>query len=239
MYIGKMGNQPAKINIASINRSADNKYEAIYGKSKENKKTDEVSISPAGKKQSMLKQLMDQKQRIMEQKQSMLDSDQANGSESMNDKLKEFEQQLKAIDDQIAQLQADESDKSESDSKDDTGKIYKKPKTKEDAQAEQMSAITKLSSGVSQAEIISSAKDMIDGKINVLKSEIKQGYGNTDQKIEAASRLQSRSDQLVAKATEKIGEVNETAAVLSNSAAENTETEMEPETKKDTDIQSE
>ncbi|MFW6680530.1 hypothetical protein ACOAOT_23180 [Lacrimispora sp. AGF001] len=239
MYIGKMGNQPAKINIASINRSADNKYEAIYGKSKENKKTDEVSISPAGKKQSMLKQLMDQKQRIMEQKQSMLDSDQANGSESMNDKLKEFEQQLKAIDDQIAQLQADESDKSESDSKDDTGKIYKKPKTKEDAQAEQMSAITKLSSGVSQAEIISSAKDMIDGKINVLKSEIKQGYGNTDQKIEAASRLQSRSDQLVAKASEKIGEVNETAAVLSNSAAENTETEMEPETEKDTDIQSE
>lgn len=239
MYIGKMGNQPAKINIASINRSADNKYEAIYGKSKENKKTDEVSISPAGKKQSMLKQLMDQKQRIMEQKQSMLDSDQANGSESMNDKLKEFEQQLKAIDDQIAQLQADESDKSESDSKDDTGKIYKKPKTKEDAQAEQMSAITKLSSGVSQAEIISSAKDMIDGKINVLKSEIKQGYGNTDQKIEAASRLQSRSDQLVAKASEKIGEVNESAAALSNNAAESTETEMEPETEKNTDIQSE
>ena len=239
MYIGKMGNQPAKINIASINRSADNKYEAIYGKSKENKKTDEVSISPAGKKQSMLKQLMDQKQRIMEQKQSMLDSDQANGSESMNDKLKEFEQQLKAIDDQIAQLQADESDKSESDSKDDTGKIYKKPKTKEDAQAEQMSAITKLSSGVSQAEIISSAKDMIDGKINVLKSEIKQGYGNTDQKIEAASRLQSRSDQLVAKASEKIGEVNESTTALSNSAAESTETEMEPETEKDTDIQSE
>lgn len=239
MYIGKMGNQSTKINIASINRSANNKYEAIYGKSKENKKTDEVSISPAGKKQGMLKQLMDQKQRILEQKQSMLDSDQADGSDSMNDKLKEFEMQLKAIDDQIAQVQADESDNSDSYFNDETGKIYKKPKSKEDAQTEQMSAITKLSSGVSQAEIISSAKDMIDGKINVLKSEIKQGTGNTDQKIEAASRLQSRSDQLVAKTAEKIGEVNETAAVLSNSAVESTETEMEPETEKDTDIQSE
>ncbi len=239
MYIGKIGTQSTKINIASINRSANNKYEAIYGKSKENKKTDEVTISPAGKKQGMMKQLMDQKQRILEQKQSMLDSDPANDSDSMNDKLKEFEVQLKAIDDQIAQLQADESDKSEPYSIDETGKIYKKPKSKEDAQAEQMSAITELSSGVSQAEIISSAKDMMDGKINVLKSEIKQGYGNIDQKIEAASKLQSRSDQLVAKTSEKIGEVNETAAVLSNSAAESTETEMEPETEKDTDIQSE
>lgn len=241
MYIGKMETQLTKINIASINRSANNKHEAIYGKSKESKKTDEVSISPVGKKKSMLKQLMDQKQRILEQKQSMLNSDQANGSENMNDKLKEFEMQLKAIDDQIAQVQADESDKSDSYFIDETGKIYKKPKSKEDAQAGQMSAITKLSSGVSQAEIISSAKDMIDGKINVLKSEIKQGYGNTDQKIEAASRLQSRSDQLVAKTSEKIGEVNKTAAVLSNSAAESTETEteMEPETENDTGIQSE
>ena len=239
MYIGKMETQSTKINIASINRSANNKYEAIYGKSKESKKTDEVSISPVGKKKSMLKQLMDQKQRILEQKQSMLDSDQADGSDSMNDKLKEFEMQLKAIDDQIAQIQADESDNSDSYSIDETGKIYKKPKSKEDAQTEQMSAITKLSSGVSQAEIISSAKDMIDGKINVLKSEIKQGTGNTDQKIEAASTLQSRSDQLEANTAEKIGEVNETAAVLSNSAVESTETEMEPETEKDTDIQSE
>lgn len=239
MYIGKMETQSTKINIASINRSANNKYEAIYGKSKESEKTDEVSISPAGKKQGMLKQLMDQKQRILEQKQSMLNSDQANGSENMNDKLKEFEMQIKAIDDQISQIQADESDKSEPYFIDETGKIYKKPISKEDAQAEQMSAITKLSSGVSQAEIISSAKDMIDGKINVLKSEIKQGYGNTDQKIEAASRLQSRSDQLVAKTSEKIGEANKAAAVLSNSAVESTETEMEPETEKDTGIQSE
>lgn len=68
---------------------------------------------------------------------------------------------------------------------------------------------------------------------------IKQGYGNTDQKIEAASRLQSRSDQLVAKTSEKIGEVNKAADVLSNSAVESTETEMEPETEKDTGIQSE
>ncbi|NNJ30671.1 hypothetical protein [Lacrimispora defluvii] len=241
MYIGKMETQPAKINIASINRSAKNKYQAIYGKSKESKQTDDVSISPAGKKQGMLKQLMDQKQRILEQKQSMLDSDQANGSESMNDKLKEFEMQLKAIDDQIAQIQADESDKSEPYFIDETGKIYKKPKSKEDAQAEQMSAITKISSGVSQAEVISSAKAMIDGKINVLKSEIKQGYGNTDQKIEAASRLQSRSDQLAAKTSEKMGEINKTAAAMTNNATESTdtETETEPETEKVTGSQSE
>jgi hypothetical protein len=237
MYIGKMENQPAKINIASINRSANNKYEAIYGKSKESKQTDDVSISPAGKKQSMLKQLMDQKQMILERKQSMLDSDQANGTDSMNEKLKEYEKQLKAIDDQIAQLEADESDKSESDSNEKTGYIYEKPKSKEEAQSEQMNAITKLSSGVSQAEVISSAKDRIDGKINVLKSEIKHGNGNTEQKIADAAVLQSRSDQLTAQTSEKIGEINKTAAQQTNNAAEGTETESE--TEKDTDIQSE
>ncbi|WP_349674392.1 hypothetical protein [Lacrimispora sp.] len=237
MYIGKMENQSAKINIASINRSANNKYEAIYGKSKESKQTDDVSISPAGKKQSMLKQLMDQKQMILEQKQSMLDSDQANGTDSMNEKLKEFEKQLKAIDDQIAQLQADESDKSESDSDDKTGHIYKKPKSKEEAQSEQMNVITKLSSGVSQAEVISSAKDRIDGKINVLKSEIKHGYGNTEQKIADVSRLQSRSEQLTAQTSEKIGEINKTAVAQTNNAADGTETK--PETEKETGFQSE
>ena len=44
------------------------------------KKTDDVKISPAGKKQSMLKQLMNQKQFILEKKQAMLDSAQTNGS---------------------------------------------------------------------------------------------------------------------------------------------------------------
>jgi hypothetical protein len=237
MYIGKMENQPAKINIASINRSAHEKYQAIYGKSKEKEQTDDVRISPAGKKQSMLKQLMDQKQIILEQKQSMLDSDQANGSESMNEKLKEYEKQLEAIDEQIAQIQTDESDESESDSNEETGYIYNKPKSKEEAESEQLSEITKLSTGVSHAEVISSTKDSIDGKINVLKSEIKYGYGNTEQKIEDAAKLQSKSNQLAAQTSEKIGEINKAAVTLTKDAEDGTETEGEAE--KETDFQSE
>lgn len=235
MYIGKMETQTSKINIASINRSAHQKYQEIYGKSKERERTDDVRISPAGKKQSMLKQLMDQKQMIMEQKQSMLNSDLANGSDSMNEKLKEYEKQLKAIDDQIAQIQADESDESESDSNEKTGYIYKEPKSKEKAQSEQLSEITKLSSGMSQAKVISSTKDFIDGKINLLKSEIKYGYGNTEQKIEDAARLQSRSDQLAAQTSEKIGEINKAAATQAKDAESSPETGSEAE--KDADIQ--
>lgn len=237
MYIGKMETQSAKINITSINRSANKKYEAIYGKSKESKQTDNVSISPAGKKQSMLKLLMDQKQMILEQKQSMLDSDQANGTDNMYERLKEFEKQLKSIDDQIEQLQTDESDKSESESNEKTGYIYKKPKSKAEEQAEQVNAITMLTSGVSQAEVISSAKDKIDGQINVLKSEIKHGNGNTEQKIADVSKLQSKSDQLIGQTSDKIGEINKAADQQTNNASDGTETE--PETEKDTAIQSE
>nr|WP_288828938.1 hypothetical protein [uncultured Clostridium sp.] len=229
MYIGKMETQPAKINIASINRSAHQKYQALYGKSKEKEQTDDVKISPAGKKQSMLKQLMNQKQFIMERKQAMLDSDQANGADSMNEKLKEYEKQLKAIDEQIAQLQTEEPDDAKSDSNDQTGTIYKKTRSKEEAQSEQLNEITKLSSGVSQTEVISSAKDHIDGKIKVLKSEIESGYGNTIQKIEDVGRLQSQSDELAAQKSEKLGEVNKAASAQTEAAKRGTETDNEAE----------
>lgn len=235
MYIGKMETQPAKINIASINRSAHEKYQALYGKNKGKEQTDDVKISPAGKKQSMLKQLMNQKQFILERKQTMLDSDQGNGTDSMNEKLKEYEKQLKAIDEQIAQLQTDEPDDAKSDSNDQTGTIYKKPKSKEEAQSEQLNEITKLSSGVSQTEVISSAKDHIDGKIKVLKSEIESGYGNTKQKIEDVGRLQSQSDQLAAQKSEKLGEINMTASTKTETAESGTETDNEAE--KENDLQ--
>lgn len=237
MYIGKMESRPANINIASINRSAHEKYQALYGKSKDKEQTDDVKISPAGKKQSMLKQLMDQKQLIMEQKQSMLDADHGNGSDNMNEKLKEYEKQLKAIDDQIAQLQTDESDEPKSDSNEKTGYIYKKPMSKEEALSEQLSKITKLSSGVSQAEVISSTKDLIDGKINVLESEIKHGYGNTEQKIAEASRLQGRSNDLAGQTSEKIGEITKAIAVQTNQPEDSAETKGE--TDNETGLQSE
>ncbi|MGC6176585.1 hypothetical protein [Lacrimispora sp. 38-1] len=229
MYIGKMETQPAKINIASLNRSAHQKYQALYGKNKEKEQTDDVKISPAGKKQSMLKQLMNQKQLILERKQAMLDSDQANGADSMNEKLKEYENQLKAIDEQIAQLQTDEPDDAKSDSDDQTGTIYKKPKSKEEANSEQLNEITKLSSGVSQTEVISSAKDHIDRKIKVLKSEIESGYGNTKQKIEDVGRLQSQSDELATQKSEKLGEINKAVSTQTVAKERDTETDNEAE----------
>lgn len=225
MYIGKMETQTAKLNAASINRSAHKKHQALYGKNKVKEQTDNVKITPAGKKQSMLKQLMNQKQFILEKKQAMLDSAQTNGADSMNEKLKEYEKQLKAIDDQIAQLQTDEPDDAKSASNDQTGTIYKKPRSKEEAQSEQLNEITKLSAGVSQAEIISSAKDHIDGKIKVLKSEIESGNGNTKQKIEDVGRLQNQSDELATQKSEKIGEIN--TAVTTQTEAGEYETEAD------------
>ena len=154
----------------------------------------------------------------------------------MNEKLKQYEKQLKAIDDQIAQLQTDDPDDAKPDSNDQTGTIYKKPKSKEEAQSEQLNEITKLSSGVSQAEIISSVKDHIDGKIKVLKSEIESGNGNTKQKIEDVSRLQNQSDQLATQKSEKLGEIN--IAVSTQTEAGENGTEADSETEKGNGLQS-
>ena len=236
MFIGKMETQTAKLNASSINRSAHKKYKALYGNNKKKEITDDVKISPTGKKQSMLKQLMNQKQFILEKKQAMLDSAQTNGSDSMNEELKEYEKQLKAIDDQIAQLQSDKPDDAKPNSNDQTSNIYKKPRSKEEAQSKQLNEIAKLSSGMSQAEIISSVKDHIDGKINILKSEIKSGNGNTKQKIEDVSKLQNQSNQLTTQKSERLGEIN--IAVSTQTETGENGTEADSETEKENDLQS-
>jgi len=213
MYIGKLGTQSNNLNITSINYSAQAKCQELYGKNQDEENTDVVTLSPAGKNQSMIKQLMNQKEFIQERKQSLLESGSESGSESMNDKLKEYDEQLEAIDEQIAQLQTNdvEDTETESDTDAETGYIYDKPKNKEEAQTEQLSKLTELSSGVSQAEVISSVKAHISGRISVLKSEIESSYGNIAQKIEDVGELQSRSDNLESQTAEKLGEINESA----------------------------
>lgn len=225
MYIGKLGTQSNNLNITSINRSAQAKCQELYGKNQDEEDTDVVTLSPAGKDQSMIKQLMNQKEFIQERKQSLLESDGESDSESMNDKLKEYDEQLEAIDEQIAQLQTNDVEETESDTDAETGYIYDKPKTKEEAQTEQLSAITELSSGVSQAEVISTVKDHIDGRISVLKSEIESTNGNIAQKIEDVSELQSRSDSLVSQTAEKLGEINESAHASQTTTAVSTQEE--------------
>lgn len=231
MYIGITDTQNTSLNISAINRSAGNKNEALNGKKKE-EQTDVAAISPAGKKQSMLEQLMKQKEFLQERKQSLLDSAAENGSEGISEQLEEYDKQLDQLDQQITQLQTEQTD--ETDSKDDnTGKIYEKPKTKEEVQTDQLNAITELSANSEQAEVQSSVQNRLDGRVNVLKAYIKSANGAIESRVEEAADLENRSQQLSSQIAEKLQEINDSIPDTENIIKE-IAAAKEEDTKEDT-----
>lgn len=193
MYIGKLNGQMPFLNINAINRSAANQTEALFGKKKDDENRDATVISPVGKNQSMLELLMKQKEFLQEQKKSLMDSSQENGTD-VKAQMEEYEKRLKEIDNQISQLQARQAEETDEDDSD--GRIYDKPKTKEEAQVDQLNGITALSTNQEQAETIHQEKKHLDGNIRVLDVEIARGKGNIEAKFKKAAELKGRSLKL-------------------------------------------
>jgi len=193
MYIGKLNGQMPFLNINAINRSAANQTEALFGKKKDDENRDATVISPVGKNQSMLELLMKQKEFLQEQKKSLMDSSQENGTD-VKAQMEEYEKRLKEIDNQISQLQARQAEETDEDDSD--GRIYDKPKTKEEAQVDQLNGITALSTNQEQAETIHQEKKHLDGNIRVLDVEIARGIGNIEAKSKKAAELKGRSLKL-------------------------------------------
>lgn len=193
MYIGKLNGQMPFLNINAINRSAANQTEALFGKKKDDENRDATVISPVGKNHSMLELLMKQKEFLQEQKKSLMDSSQENGTD-VKAQMEECEKRLKEIDNQISQLQARQAEETDEDDSD--GRIYDKPKTKEEAQVDQLNGITALSTNQEQAETIHQEKKHLDGNIRVLDVEIARGIGNIEAKSKKAAELKGRSLKL-------------------------------------------
>lgn len=208
MFIGKMDGQMSGINVQSVNRSAALKAGKSPAEIEQlNGQMDKATISPGGKKQSMMEQLMKQKEFLEDRKQSLMDSASENGTQNM-EMIKQYDEQLKQIDEQISQLQAEETMDPEKEAEDKEGVIYEKPRTKEEAKADQIRDISNMASTLDQAETISAVKNEIDGRARVLKSEISTGNGNIEKKIEEVADLENKSEQLTANMAEKAGEVN-------------------------------
>lgn len=201
--VGKVGGQNAGINISAVNQSISHKYEAMTGKPKENNRIIAV-ISPEGKKQNMIGQLMKQKQDLMERMNELSGSGQDNGI-SIQDRMKEYQKQMEALDEQIAQLQMQPEDDGEDE---ETTGIYEKPMTKEEAESKQMNALVNLYSGTDHVETIASVQNQVDGRTNILEGEIKSGYGNIEAKQKEIADLKRKSAKLTSQIGEQIGDTN-------------------------------
>lgn len=198
---------------------------------------DILSISPQGKKNSLIENLMKQKTQITDQKNSLISSTLKNGGtlDSIKSQLETYDEQMKSVDQQIAELMAKEMQKQTENVKE---KEDSEPKTKEEIQNKRLADITNLSSDLQQTQTVSSVQSKVEGDARVLKSEIeldKQRAGSSPgakaiiEKKEAslavmeqkALDLTSDIGAKLADVTEKISDINKPEEVVPSEETEN------------------
>ena len=218
-----LSNYNSVINSGAVNRSIANKIgkteNNINDSNKQNgqinKKNDRdtVLISAQGRKQSIIEQLMKQKQDIIERKNEVKISADEKGYD-VTEQLKAYEEQIKQIDEQISKIQSEEANES-NDNKIDLKSTYKQEqKTEEEIQNENLTKISNIAISNELTEIVSNVKNQIDNRVNILETELKLDASRglfSEEKIEEISELKAQSSSV----SNDIGEVvNDTNKLL-------------------------
>ncbi len=180
---------------------------------------DSVLISAQGKQKSILQQLMDQKQLIQESRDAEMERGLEEGYINQ-EKIDEYDEQLKEIDKQIAEALVREAgdEDGQEESENNSGL-----KTKEEYMQSRM---VDLAAGMDQAEFISSVQEKLDGEARILKSEIRSdGSRALDSKRDRLREIESRSDGLTSMIGEKISDIHEEEMTEKNNSATNEITE--------------
>lgn len=234
------------INAHRVNQSiAAKNGGASSAQGSRNLPVDSVSISPQGKENSMLDNLMKQKLRITEQKDKLISSTLENGGtmDSIKTQLETYEEQLEGIDEQIAEMTAKEMEKQAESAK---PKESNKPKTEEEVQNGRLADITSLSTDLVQADVMSSVQTRADGNARVLKSEIeldKMRAGSSEGAIEMIAKkeavlsgLERKSMKLTSQIANKIADTVD--KVSENSKPQETVTEADEKQDEQTTLNS-
>ena len=167
---------------------------------------DSIFISKQGKKESIIQQLMNQKQFIQESKNAEMQR----GFEAgyMNEeKLSEYDEQLEMIDQQIAEVTAQQySDEEKSKANSADNKVM----SEEEYEQAKMNSMMSMALGIEQAEVISSVKEDLDGEARVLKAEIKSdGSKALESKKERVAEIEQQSGNLLEQIGNKIADITE------------------------------
>ncbi len=216
MFVNSISQNHQLFHVGAANRSIAKQTEAVTGKKSEHNQ-DRVTISPQGKKQSMIEQLMKQKQELIDRKNELM-AKSAKTGQRMDSQIQQYEKQIEELNQQISDLQTDkQDDKKANERKNDLQP--KEPKTEEEVRKEKMNALSQIANSGNGMDIIASVKDKVDGKINVLYAEIETEHGNIEAKMEKVSALEQKSNDLASQLSQKTGEVVE--ALAENNQTEN------------------
>lgn len=223
-----LSNYNSVINSGAVNRSIANKIGKIENNINDsnkqngqiNKKNDRdtVLISAQGRKQSIIEQLMKQKQDIIERKNEVKISADEKGYD-VTEQLKAYEEQIKQIDEQISQIQSEEANES-NDNKIDLKSTYKQEqKTEEEIQNENLTKISNIAISNELTEIVSNVKNQIDNRVNILETELKLDASRglfSEEKIEEISELKAQSSSVSNDIGEMVNDTNKSLNEINN-----------------------
>lgn len=163
---------------------------------------DTLVLSKQGKEQSFLQSLMKQKVSLTKQRESFLTQAREKGlsSEAISEKLKEFEEQLKSVDEQLIKLMSQKAE--EEKEKQNQNLNSSKPMTEEELENSRMGDLISITNGISNVKTTYSIKKKIDAEARTLKSEIE-----LDKSRGASEDFLSYKKDMVSKMEERSAEI--------------------------------
>ena len=183
-----------------------------------NDNCDTVSISKSAKnafhKQSKMRSFIDsllkQKQNIIDSKNSLIERTVENGQglDYIKDQLETYDEQINAIDKQIAEYALKEQQKKIGMDKKENKIPDNQPKTEQEVRNEQLNNIIALSSDISQIQVVSSVKSKMQGQTKILAKEIEldESRSISGQKAVYKREQLGKIEERISGINKKIGE---------------------------------
>lgn len=191
--------------VSKLNNE-NNMQNGLTDLTRQQRNRDSIFISKQGKKESIIQQLMNQKQLIQESKNAELKRGLEDGYIN-EDKLAEYDEQLEMIDRQIAEATTEQS--VEDDKEKNENLTNNKVITEKEYEQRNMMNIMSNSLGMEQVEVISSVKDEMNGEARVLKAEIKSdGDRALESKKKRVQEIEARTTDLLEQVGDKTTDIN-------------------------------
>lgn len=190
------------------------------GEDKNNRTTNNLGMALSGKinKNSILENLMKQKEKLTESKTNLIEKSLEKGNDplSTKEKLETIDKQIEEIDKQINNLKLEEQRKAlgtedkDKKSKDSKQKLNSDSNT--DGQKDSsMDSILDISGNLTKAKALSSQRNKMEGSSNVLDNEIKTDEKrgiNPVRKKEQLSKIKDKIEDITEKLGKHLKDVN-------------------------------
>lgn len=185
MQISNLSNSAARSQHVGLKVSVSGEHTMTHKKEKEDK--DSLFISDQARNifktkgqssgvSKSIELLMKQKDNIMDSKNKLIEKTLESGAQldSIKDRLKDMDEQMSLLDEQMSKLLLDEQQKAlglDEESKK-SAEVDREPKTEQEVEAGKQQNMLTLAGSLDQVEQLTSQRTKMEGEVRVLKSEI-------------------------------------------------------------------